>query len=56
MTGFFQLGPISMIGTLTGSSAAEEGVNKNITFELTRENKSRSSCPKDQHKHLTYDM
>ena len=27
-----------------------------ITFELTHENKSCSAYPKDQHKHLIYDM
>jgi hypothetical protein len=27
-----------------------------MPIELTHENKSCSVCPKDQHKHLTYDM
>ena len=48
-----------MIGPLTDEGDAEvkkKSLPFSATFDHRHENKSCWECPKDQHKHLTYDI
>ena len=50
-----------MIGQLTGEGEVVKKKHchfhlETVTFEHRHENKTCSACPKDQHKHLTYDI